>query len=140
MCNIMLQITPDYHNRAIYRCEHGTFHLAWEGATFHLTPEALTLLHALAHGLETNVNACADCHIHLHRRISPAGPVFMEIWLSGFGLRLTMSDFEALQALLQDALDWLRCQPPFSLELHLRQAQAFVNLAQHIPSQRFSWN
>lgn len=140
MCNIMLQITPDYHNRAIYRCEHGTFHLAWEGATFHLSLDQLTLFHALAHNLEPDESTCTRCHIHMHPRLSPVGAAFMETWLSGFGLRLTMPDFDVLQSVLQDALDWLHCQPPFSPELHLCQAQSFLNLERHTPAQRFSWN
>ncbi|MCS6995072.1 MAG: hypothetical protein N2117_04700 [Anaerolineales bacterium] len=138
MCNYLLPITPDYDNRSIYRCEHGTFHLAWGRATFHLSPEELNTLYALAHGLATDDNI--NRRIHLHQRTAPSGEAFIEIWLAGFGFRLTLPDFRVLQAILQNAMDWLSEQPPFSESDHMLQIEAAHIWRKNVIPKKLFWN
>lgn len=140
MCNYLIQITPVYEDRAIYRCEHGVFHLAWDTALFHLSQDALVDLRQLmVHGI-TRTPDEDEQEIRLFIRRTRQGKRVYELWFDEAGLRLTEQEAAVLRRLLDDVHDWLDRQLTHSAEEPKRLAQLFSNLEQPPSLAHLYWN
>lgn len=72
--------------------------------------------------------------------MTPEYQAFVEIWLSGFGFCLSMTDFKILKTVVQTAMNWLACQPSVSQAKDLQKISfAPRRKPQHV-QKKFLWN
>lgn len=129
MCNNLTQVSQTYEDRAVFRCEHNTFHLAWDKSVFHLSMDELRYLYSLIEF--TNWKPFKQPNIHLFQRMTPEGMPFFELWIQTSGLRLSFKDISILKKLLSDSFDFLEREHAPRQPIALKTLPAFPT---------FSWN
>ena len=130
MCLYMLPITRQFPGQAIYRCEHGSLHLAWDGNLLSFSEEDLQTLIVLIDRIESGAENAVAQKIQIYRRKAASGMPLVEIWIEQYGLRLNGRDFKKLRRMITEAADWLAVQPPFTAQDHIHTAriQQFIDL------------
>ena len=112
MCSTLTQVSQSYDERAVFRCEHNTFHLAWDKGVYHLSLNELRYLYSLIEYVKEDRKPNARPNIHLFRRMTPAGRTFFELWIGASGLRLSFKDISILNKMLADVFAFLDRELP----------------------------
>ncbi|MBI3167567.1 MAG: hypothetical protein HYZ22_03760 [Chloroflexi bacterium] len=112
MCNNLTQISQTYEDRAIFRCEHNTFHIVWDKSVVHLSFDELRYLYSLIEFAHADWKPSKQPNVHLFRRATPEGRLFFEVWVSSSGLRLSFKDVSILKNMLADVFAFLDNELP----------------------------
>lgn len=142
MCQYMIQIAEGVKERALFRCEHGTFHLTWGSGVFSLTLDELSGLSMLLVDVrQGEAKASKKSGIRIQQRMSAEGVVFFELWIADVGIRLLAKDFDLLEKLVSETMAWIEVRPPFSPEKHIQAAELLANMVA-LPTtlKSLSWN
>ena len=141
MCQYMIEIAKENRERACYRCEHGTFHLIWDNGVFSLTLKELYILKGLLIDIRQGEASTQQERIRIQQFKTSRGSEFFELWMTNAGMMLLPQDCRMLEKLIDNSLNWLQKQPPFSREEHLKAAQWRINMdSLPITLESLHWN
>lgn len=132
MCNNLTQVSQTYEDRAVFRCEHNTFHIAWDKSVIHLSFDELRYLYSLIEFTSDNRKPSQQPNIHLFQRATPEGRTFFELWVGSSGLRLSFKDISILKNLLADAFSFLDNELPVRTKTSIQSRFLSANI--------LSWN
>ena len=128
MCEYLVRIAESSNERAIFRCEHGTFHLSWDRALFYISPGELSYLHSLfsKEKISNKTHAKYE-HIQFFHRTASDGHIYFELWIEESGMKLSFEDCEILKGLMYEVLSWQKKQPALTSREHTRMAKTPTN-------------
>ncbi len=122
MCGYLIKIPGQSAHPAVYRCEHGLFHLTWENTHLSLTSEDLSALRVMSAQIANGAQVSRSQKVQMYVRKAASGISFVDLWLEKSGVRLMMAELKILERAVAETLAWLERQPQFSSDEHIRQS------------------